>query len=255
MHKRALSRSSQLFLPRVIGHRGALAFAPENTIASFHKAKQLGAKWVEFDVKESQDGTLLLMHDETLERTTNGNGLVAQKSWTEIKKLSAGEISRFSSKFHTERIPNFSETISALTKLQIGANIEIKPCPGREISTALAVAELVSSHWPSSRLPSPLISSFNIESLQIISKTHPHLTLGTLFEKIPKNWREILQDTNSISMHVDEKEIINKDVVKNIILNGYHLLAYTVNSQQRAKELFSWGVTAIFSDSPWHENY
>jgi len=245
-------RSLAKSLPKVIGHRGALAFAPENTLASFQKAKHLGAKWVEFDVKESKDGRLIIMHDETLDRTTSGKGLVMEKNWSEISELCAGETNRFSSSFINERVPELSETVRALVALQIGANIEIKPCPGREVSTALSVANFISKHWPSS-LPSPLISSFSIEALKVVRQNHPHLTVGVLFEKIPSNWMQIVQETNSKTVHVDEAEL-TRETVHQIISHGYPVLAYTVNSQQRAQQLFDMGVTAVFSDCPWRNN-
>jgi len=192
------------------------------------------------------------MHDETLERTTSGKGLVMEKNWSEISALCAGETNRFSSSFLNERVPEFSETIQALAALQIGANIEIKPCPGREVSTALSVANFISKNWPSS-LPTPLISSFSIEALKVVRQYHPHLTVGVLFEKIPSNWMQIVQETNSKTVHVDEAEC-TKETVRQIVSHGYPVLAYTVNSPQRAKQLFAMGVTAVFSDCPWKDS-
>jgi len=237
--------AKKIALPRLIGHRGAALHAPENTLSSMRKAKELGIKWVEFDVKETQDGVLIVMHDETLDRTTNGTGKVIEKKWSEISNLSAGI--KFSSLYEHEQIPTFQEAIHTLKELNLGANIEIKPCPGREISTSISIVEFISREWPTS-LPEPLISSFCLESLLICKQMQPQLILGALFEDIPWNWREILEKLKCSTFNVDETKLTER-IVREIRNEGYPILAYTVNDKERAKRLFSWGVNSIFSDT------
>ncbi|WP_158998713.1 glycerophosphoryl diester phosphodiesterase [Pigmentibacter ruber] len=236
-------------IPRVIGHRGAKGFAPENTLISFRKAKEIGAKWVEFDVKETEDGILIIMHDDELDRTTNGSGKVITKKWEAIKNLDAG--TWFNSEFKNEKVPTFDQTISLLKQLNLGANIEIKPCPSRETRTAIAVAEVIKNKWPQN-LPQPIVSSFSMESLLAAKKIEPNLIIGALFEKLPSDWKKIAKEVKAQTIHVDH-EIVTKELITEIQGEGYPILAYTVNDQTRANYLFELGVSAVFTDYPWKE--
>ena len=126
-------------LPRVIGHRGAAAVAPENTLASLRRAKELGAGWVEFDVKLTRDGAAVLIHDERLERTTDGRGEVARTTLAELRKLDAG--AWFDPAFAGERVPTLGDALALCGELGLGINVEVKPCPGREAETARVAVE------------------------------------------------------------------------------------------------------------------
>ncbi|WGL61344.1 glycerophosphoryl diester phosphodiesterase [Pigmentibacter sp. JX0631] len=236
-------------IPRVIGHRGAKGFAPENTITSFRKAKEIGANWVEFDVKETEDGVLIIMHDDDLDRTTNGSGKLISKKWEAIKNLDAG--SWFSSEFKNEKIPTFDQTISVLGQLNLGANVEIKPCPSRETRTAIAIANEIKNKWPKN-LPKPIVSSFSMESLLAAKKIEPNLIIGALFEKLPPDWKKIAKEVKAQTIHLDH-EIVTKELIMEIQGEGYPILTYTVNDQTRANYLFELGVSAVFTDYPWKE--
>src|SRR5579862_6026518 len=122
----------------VIGHRGAAARAPENTLAGLRCAKALGCAWVEFDVRLTGDGALVLCHDPRLDRTTNGSGLVSAMSLAAIRELDAGRW--FDASFAGEKVPTLEEVLVLAGELDLGANIEIKSDRGREYATAAAVA-------------------------------------------------------------------------------------------------------------------
>ncbi|MBX9704313.1 MAG: glycerophosphoryl diester phosphodiesterase, partial [Silvanigrellaceae bacterium] len=232
--------------PHIIGHRGAAGYAPENTLASFKKAKELGVPWVEFDVKETDDGVLILMHDDTFERTTNGQGDVARSLWSDVKRYDAGSF--FSPEFRGERVPSLLEAFECLENLGLGANIEIKPCLGREVRTAVAIANTIVTHWPKS-LPQPLISSFSIESLFACKQVQPQLNLGILFERLPINWQHLTIQLKFRTLHINERHL-TKENANFIHEKGYPILVYTVNSNERAQELFSWGIQSVISDFP-----
>jgi glycerophosphoryl diester phosphodiesterase len=236
-----------LKIPKIIGHRGAKAFAPENTLASFRKAKELGAQWIEFDVKETQDGVLVVLHDHDLDRTTNAKGPIIEKSWKFIETLDAG--SWFHPSFRGEKVPTLEEVFFLCEKLNLGANIEIKPCPGRDQKIATAVVQTVNQKWPS-RLSPPLISSFSMEALRCVKKTNPHLMIGTLFEQLPNNWKSLAKEVQASTIHLDN-DFFDSELLSDIIFDGYQVLVYTVNDQDRARELFKMGVCAVFTDSPW----
>src|SRR5271170_7173679 len=121
-------------LPPVIGHRGAAASAPENTLSGLRRAKALGCSWVEFDVRLTGDGALVLCHDPRLDRTTSGSGLVSANSLAAVRELDAG--SWFDPSFAGERVPTLDEVLLLASELDLGANIEIKSDRGREYATA-----------------------------------------------------------------------------------------------------------------------
>ncbi len=240
--------SKKFNLPKIIGHRGAKGFSPENTLISFETAHNLGAQWVETDVKESADGVLLLMHDDDFDRTTNFHGKVAQMSWQQIQQLDAG--TWFSKKFKGEKIPSLEDAVALFDRLHLGVNLEIKACPNKVESTSHLVAEFIKNKWPST-LPPPLVSSFNLQALKIAKLVAPQLILGALFENsLPLNWKEEAQALNAYSINIDN-DFTTFKIVKEIKNAGYHVLVYTVNCQKRAQELFDWGVTSIFTDIPW----
>src|SRR5437667_8717328 len=120
-------------LPPVIGHRGAAARAPENTLAGLRCAKALGCSWVEFDARLTGDGVLMLCHDPHLDRTTDGSGLIAAQTFAAVRDCDAG--SRFSPAFAGERVPTLDEALLLCAKLDLGANIEVKADRGREYAT------------------------------------------------------------------------------------------------------------------------
>src|SRR5262245_86406 len=104
--------SDLIFKPPLIAHRGASAYAPENTLAAFKKAKELGAQWLEFDVQLTACGEIVVFHDERLERTTNGRGWIHEKPYSYLKTLDAG--SWFNSQFAGEKIPTLVEALEFL---------------------------------------------------------------------------------------------------------------------------------------------
>ena len=149
-------------IPRVIGHRGAAGHAPENTLVSLEKAAALGVRWVEFDTKLSADGVPVVFHDDKLERTTDGRGPVAEMPLAELLALDAG--TWFGDGFAGEPVPTLGQAMATLTRLGLGANVEIKASPGREAETGDTVGVVLKSDWPET-LPAPLISSFDAETL------------------------------------------------------------------------------------------
>jgi glycerophosphoryl diester phosphodiesterase len=231
-------------LPPLLAHRGARRRAPENTLAALRLAAELGAPWVEFDVKLSADGELVLMHDELLDRTTDGEGPVRALRWRELSRLDAGRW--FGRKFAGEKVPSFAQAVALLGRLKLGANIEIKPCPGREEETGRAVALATSRIWPS-HLPRPVLSSFSVESLAASREAAPELLRGLLVEAVPEGWKQRLAALECTSLHAEESRL-TEPVARAVKAAGVPLLAYTVNDPVRARALRSWGVDALVTD-------
>jgi glycerophosphoryl diester phosphodiesterase len=235
-----------LDLPPVIGHRGAAASAPENTLAGLRMAYQLGAKWVEFDVRLSADGACIVLHDDTIDRTTDGRGDAALLTFSSLRRHDAG--AWFGAKFAGERIPSFEEVIDLLGELGLGANVEIKPAAGQEAETACAAIEVLRRCWPT-HLPPPLLSSFSPVSLEAARDTAPEIARGHLFGRLPANWQAAAERFDCATIHVDQRKLDRNRAIE-IIAAGYPLLAYTVNEPARARELLAWGLSAVFTDCP-----
>ncbi len=233
-------------LPAVIGHRGAAGCAPENTLAGLRKAKELDCRWVEFDVRLTADGQLILLHDEQLARTTNGRGKAALLPLAAVRRYDAGR--RFDAAFEGERVPTLAEAVTVLGELGIGANIELKAARGREAETGAVAAALLCRLWPS-QLPAPLVSSFLQEALAAVQARTSQIARGILFHAVPSNWRVVAEKLGCAAIHADHRSL-HPALVAEIRKSGYPLLAYTVNDPARAHTLFSWGVTSVFSDFP-----
>lgn len=233
-------------IPAVIGHRGAAGHAPENTLAGIREAARLGAKWVEFDVRLSADGVPVLMHDDTLDRTTDESGPVDGRDVAELRALDAGRW--FHDRFTGEAIPTLQETIALLAALGLGANVEIKPSPGREAATGHAVGHLLREAWPGV-LPPPLVSSFAAPSLAAAREAAPDIARGLLIRSVDGNWAESMRALGCATLHCGHRRLTRARVAE-IRRAGYPLLAYTVNDRARAETLFDWGATAVITDRP-----
>ncbi len=235
-----------LAVPRIIGHRGARAVAPENTLAGIRQARRDGATWVEFDVKLTADAHAILMHDETLERTTDGRGPVAAASLEEIRRVDAG--TRFGPAWRGERVPTLREALELLAELDMGLNLEIKPCPGREAETARVAMADLAAFWPAGRAP-PIVSSFSADSLQVARAQAPQVALGYLVDELPASWDEDAKRLDCRSVHVSWRKLTRAQAAA-VTTAGYTLIVWTVNERPRAKELLAWGADAVISDCP-----
>ena len=233
-------------VPPIIGHRGAGCHAPENTLASIRRAAVLGVRWVELDARLSRDFEVILLHDDTVDRTSDGSGLVAEKDWAELQALDAG--TWYGEAFSSERIPSLRQAITVLAELGLGANVEIKPCVGREDATGRIVARLLNEKWPAAS-PIPLISSFNLETLKAARDVAPYIPRALAVSTIPEDWREQLVELGSNALHCDHKHIYVGQV-REVLDAKCALRCFTVNEADRARTLYDWGVEAVFTDYP-----
>lgn len=232
--------------PRIVGHRGAKANAPENTLAAFRRAHEEGATWVEFDAKLTKDGAVVIIHDELLDRTTDGKGPVAERTLAEIKALDAGKW--FGPAFAGERVPTLEESLALFLQLGMGFNIEVKPCPGREAETARACCAILERAWPKSA-PVPILSSFKRASLEAARDAAPNIPRGYLAEELGKSWRADVDALRCAAVHPGWKRLTRQQV-RDIKEAGLKALVWTVNEPERARELVAWGVDSIITDAP-----
>ncbi len=213
-------------------------------MTAFHAAREDGAVWIETDVKLTQDGVPVLIHDETLERTTDGVGNIADKTWAELQTLDAG--AWFGAEFAGMRIPALTEFVAFARDAGLRMNLEIKPCAGRARATTMVALIEVAKIWPESA-PPPLISSFDIEALAVAAQLHPAWPRGLLLDEWRDDWVEIMGQVGATTLNLDE-ELLTAERLEALRPMQIPLLAYTVNDADRARFLLANGVHAVFSD-------
>ena len=231
--------------PTLFAHRGGGSLAPENTLAAMRMGNAHSFVAVEFDVKLAYDNVAILMHDDSLERTTNGCGLVRDKNIAELETYDAG--SWHSEQYRAERIPRLVAVSTYLHAQGMMANVEIKACPGREIETGRIVGELCEELWRD-RLVKPLISSFDVAALRAARVAAPNLPMGLLVKIPDEQSLALLGQLGAVSMHCHH-EYITADGVRLFHRHGYRVMTYTVNEPSRVAALLGMGVDGIFTDN------
>jgi len=224
--------------PRVVAHRGGGKLAPENTLGAIRLGAQLGFQGVEFDVMLAGDGTPVLMHDETLERTTDGRGRVPELGYAQLAALDAGA---------GEPVPRFEDAVRLCRALGLWANVEIKPAQGYERRTGEAVARMAAELWRGAPLP-PVLSSFSPLALAAARQAAPQLPRGLLVGRIPPRWREMLGDLECVALHANYRAL-NARLVAEAHGAGCAVLAWTVNDLRSARKLLGWGVDCLVTDA------
>jgi glycerophosphoryl diester phosphodiesterase len=231
--------------PAYIAHRGGGRLAPENTMAAMRTGAEHGFGFVEYDVKLTKDNVLVLMHDDTVERCTNGKGAVADFTYAELSAFDAG--GWFGSNFAGERVPTFEAVARFTLSHGIASNVEIKPSAGREYETGTAVALAARALWQGSQL-APLLSSFSETALAAAHVAAPELPRGLLLDTLPTDWRDRMVQHDAIALNVNQK-LVDQALIDAAHDAGYRIAAYTVNDPVRARALFAMGLDALFTDA------
>jgi glycerophosphoryl diester phosphodiesterase len=234
----------KLPLPTLFAHRGASAHAPENTLAAFKLAVELGADAVELDAKLCGSGEVVVIHDQTVDRTTNGSGRVSKMGLTALKELDAGSF--FDIKFQNERIPTLDEVFKAVGK-RIFINVELTNYNSLRDSLPEVVAGLVKRHGLEDRV---LFSSFNPLALKRMRLLLPEAPLGLL--ALPGrsgSWARSRLSTffPYQALHPAQTDT-NSELVKYVHKQGKRVYVYTVNDPDMMRHLFTLDVDGIFTD-------
>lgn len=224
--------------PRIVAHRGGGSLAPENTLGAIRLGASMGFKGVEFDVMLAGDRMPVIIHDETVDRTTDGHG--------EVSKLSFSELSGFKI-YENERIPKYEEAARLCLELGLWANVEIKPAKGYERPTGEVVSRMTRELWRGAPL-APLLSSFSIEALEAAQAAAPELPRGYLVDKIPSGWRDTMKRLECVSLHCNYKSL-TRELASEAHAAGYAILLWTVNEPVEAKRLFSIGADGLVTDA------
>jgi glycerophosphoryl diester phosphodiesterase len=235
--------------PRIIAHRCGGAAAPENTLAGLRAAARLGGRGarpgVEFDVMLSRDGVPVLIHDESLERTTDGRGRVADHDLAELKRLDAGVA--LAPAFCGERIPSLAEAWQLCAELGLWANVEIKPAAGHDAETGAAVGRFLAARR---RRDAGIVSSFSDVALQACADEAPDIPRALLVDAIPPDWRERLARNGCVALHCAAPPSALPAGLEEVLAAGIPVACYTVNSRAAGDRLLAAGVAAIFTDRP-----
>jgi glycerophosphoryl diester phosphodiesterase len=237
--------------PKVLAHRGGGVLAPENTLAAMRCGLEHGYHAVEFDVMLSADGVPILMHDERLGRTVAGAGDISDFSAAQLLHMDAG--SWFGPQFAGEPVPAFADIAAFCKRSGIWMNVEIKPVPGYERETGRVAAETCAQVFVDEIVAGaaaaslPLLSSFSFEAMQAAQRAAPELPRAFLLDRIPPDWRELLQQLGAIALHTNQKHL-TPELAQAVKSAGYGLFCYTVNEVERARELTAWGVDAFCTD-------
>lgn len=234
------------FHPPVIACRGARSPVPENTLASLRAVREQGSIWVAVDVKITHDGVPILMRDETLDRTTNGKGLVADTHWETVRTLDAG--SWFDKKFANETVPHLADVVHTVLECGLMLNIELNPCRGRAMATTMVTLIEMAKIWPDKDV-FPLISSFDVECLTIAAQLQPHWPRGLLLNDWRDNWGDVADMTKSSVVSIKD-EHMTRERYDLMAKERLPLLCHSIKNSERARELLSWGVNAVFYDNP-----
>ena len=230
--------------PRWIAHRGAGKLAPENTLAAFRLGAQHDYRMFECDAKLSADGEVFLMHDATLERTTNGHGIGGAHHWHALSQLDAG--SWHSRAFAGEPLPRLQAVARWCLANGLLLNIEIKPTPGTEHQTGEAVAREAAQLWAGQAIP-PLLTSFKTEALQGACASAPDLPRGLLLDHLWDGWFEQAQALGCVAV-VCNHALWDAATVARVQGAGMRTLSYTVNDEWAAERLIALGTDGIITD-------
>ncbi len=228
----------------IVAHRGAMASAPMNTIAAFELALEQGADGIELDVQRSSDGHAVILHDFSVDATTDGSGLVAGKSLSELQELDAG--SWYSSDFAGEGIPTLDQVFALLGDRTL-FNVEIKS--GREGSGQVEeqVAACVQRFSVQNRV---IISSFDPDVLLNFRLLMPRVMIGFLYDPgLPPAYLIPLRKLSHEARH-PRHDMVDETYMRWARDNDYYVNTWTVNERARAVELRRLGVNAIISDDP-----
>ncbi len=219
-----------------IGHRGAAGYEPENTLLSFQKGLQLHVDLIEMDVQVCSTGQVVVIHDAKVDRTTNGAGYVAEKTFQELRSLNAGK---------GQKIPTLQEVLDLVNK-KIKVNIEIKGEGASKPVFDIMQMYIDERGWSWDHF---LISSFNHYELLKFNRLTSKVKIGAVIAGIPIGYAECAEKVNAFSLH-SSKEFINKNLVDDAHKRGLKIFVYTLNDPDDIEKMKLLGVDGIFSNFP-----
>ena len=231
--------------PLWVAHRGAGKLAPENTLAAFRLGAAHGYRAFECDVKLSADGVPFLLHDATLERTTTGQGTAGDQPWAALSLLDAGS---WHGHAHAgEPLPSLEAVARYMQHNGFALNVEIKPTPGTERATGLAVGRACSALWAGSSAPL-LFSSFRPDALLAAKEAAPHLPRALLMDTLWDGWPAVVHALACVAV-VTNHQLMDAALMQQLRAAGLSALCYTVNDAAEVQRLLALGIDGIITDA------
>lgn len=231
--------------PFWIAHRGAGRAAPENTLPAFRAGRAAGFRMFECDVQLSADGAAFLLHDDGLERTTDGEGIAGRQPWSRLAALDAG--AWHGPAFAGVRLPTLAEVAAWARAEGAALNLEIKPSPGTDRETGDRVARDAQALWAGRATP-PLLSSFSLPALEAAAAAAPALPRALLLERLAPGWREQARALGTVAV-VFHAPLADAGTIAQVHADGRRALAYTVNDPAEAARLRAAGIDGLITDA------
>lgn len=230
----------------LIAHRGCALLRPENTLAAMTLTQELGIGWVEIDANVLGDGTLIMFHDDVLDRLTPASGNLGEHTFDSVRDLDVG--SHFSAEYRQERIPTLTQAVRHIRDLGLGLNLEVKVYPHftpRQIVDG--VIDVLDKKWKN--FDKLIISSFSIEALRLLHEQRPRWQLGLLCDNIPDDWDSLADELDLVSIHCHYRAAA-RPKVEAIKARKLDIYCYTVNDAEEGQKLWSMGVDGLITDNP-----
>jgi len=216
-------------------HRGASGHEPENTLSAIDKAIVLGADWIEVDVY-AVEGELIVIHDERLDRTTNGSGLVMDTTLEYLRSLDAGK---------GQRIPFLREVFDCIDR-RAGVNVELKGHGTAGLTVSLMNEYVHEKGWRNDQC---IVSSFHRRELARVKKLNPRIRIGIVIGGFRRHYQKFVAQFATHSVH-PPVELANAEFVRDAHERGLKVYVYTVNQSEDIARLTAMGVDGIFTDFP-----
>ena len=236
-----------LNLPRLIAHRGAKNSAPENTLAAINEAAKCGAGWVELDVQLTEDNVPVVIHDRTLERTTNGSGKVKNIDSKSLTSLDAGHW--FDARYEGEKVPLLLDALDLCLKLNLGVNLEIKTYDTPIRNTVIHTLSVVNEFGRDFE-EKLLFSSFDTRVLSIIRNLARTSPRGLLVDNFQSDLAADLSECDCFSIHPAISFLKNQTTIEKVLSFNVPIIPYTVNDTNTAKRLAELNINTFITDEP-----
>ena len=236
-----------IHLPRLIAHRGAKNRAPENTLAAINEAARCGAVWVELDVQLTKDNVPVLIHDRTLDRTTNGSGAIKSIDSNSLTSLDAGYW--FDARYTGEKVPLLLDALDLCRELDLGVNLEIKAYDTSIHNTVLHTLSVV-NEFRREFEEKLLFSSFDIEVLSTLKNLSPNSPRGLLVDKFHDDLAADLLSCDCFSIHPAISFLKSRATIEKVVSFDVPIIPYTVNDLDTAKRLAELNINTFITDEP-----
>ena len=229
---------------RLIAHRGASIDAPENTLEAYSLAADAGFGWIEVDTQLTRDGHAVMIHDFTVDRSTNGKGFVCDHTLEQIQALDAGP---HHAAYRGAIVPTLEDTIQLCLSRNLGLVLELKPIWGADLKTARAVADLLNRLWPRNNLKL-VVTSFSASVLMVLRRDAPWAPIGLATELVPANPAAWIEMLGVGTFHLNYKFALKRGL-DDLLATGAQVAVATVNDPDIARRLLAMGAHGVMTDT------